>query len=171
MPLIYDHHASFWSKNCPKSYIRLAKGGSFLCAPGPPSRSATVYTLHSAQPCAIGSLTSFPTLQLGCRSCCGRSTTSQQRHSLSRRALNRMAVKCTYKIGQGMNEMCSICLEEFTEGEQVRELPCLHGELCACVRVCVDIAPIQQFFCNSHSVPRRMCRKMAEGVQAHMSPL
>ena len=37
-----------------------------------------------------------------------------------------------------MNETCSICLEEFTEGEQVRELPCLHGEF-VCVRVCVCV--------------------------------
>ena len=27
-----------------------------------------------------------------------------------------------------MNETCAICLEEFTEGEEIRELPCLHGE-------------------------------------------
>ena len=42
VPLIYDHHASFWSKNCPKSCIRLAKGG-YLCTPGSPTRSATGY--------------------------------------------------------------------------------------------------------------------------------
>ena len=40
MPLIYGHHASFWSKNCPKSHIGLAKGG-FLCTPESLSKSAT----------------------------------------------------------------------------------------------------------------------------------
>ena len=49
--------------------------------------------------------------------------------------IDRLAVKCEYKIGQGMNETCSICLEEFSEGEQVRELPCLHGEFHVCVCV------------------------------------
>ena len=30
LPLIFGHHASFWSKNCPKSYIGLAEGSSFV---------------------------------------------------------------------------------------------------------------------------------------------
>ena len=50
MSLIYDHCASFWSNNGPKSYLLLSKGG-LLCTPGSPSRSATAlltfcYLLH-----------------------------------------------------------------------------------------------------------------------------
>lgn len=42
--------------------------------------------------------------------------------------IDRLAVKCLYKVDEGMNETCAICLEEFTERELVRELPCLHGK-------------------------------------------
>ena len=45
VPLIYGHYTSFWSKNGPKSYIRLAKGGSF--APlGPPLHPPLAYIVY-----------------------------------------------------------------------------------------------------------------------------
>ena len=119
-----------------------------------------------------------------CGMFCACCESDGQDYGISSKVVERMAVKCTYKIGRGMNETCSICLEDFTEGEKVRELPCLHGELCvcvcvcacvrACVRACVDILLIHQFIWSKFhpcSVPWRMCGEMAEGVQAHMSPL
>ena len=54
---------------------------------------------------------------------------------MSNRMLRRMTAKRKYHAGGSMNEACSICLEDFTEGEEVRELPCKHGELC-CLLSC-----------------------------------
>ena len=75
-----------------------------------------------------------------------------------------------------MNETCSICLEEFTEGEQVRELPCLHGELCVCVRVCV-CACVCGYYINSavffatHTVYHGGCAEKWLKEYKHTCPL
>ena len=56
---------------------------------------------------------------------------------MSNRTLRRMTAKRKYRAGASLNDTCSICLEDYSEGEEVRELPCKHGELCVCVCVCV----------------------------------
>ena len=65
---------------------------------------------------------------------------------MSNRTLRRMTAKRKYRAGASLNDTCSICLEDFSEGEVVRELPCKHGELCCvcvcvclCVRVCASV--------------------------------
>lgn len=46
--------------------------------------------------------------------------------TLSNRELNRATRRIKYRKRQGSDDTCSICLEEFSEREVVRELPCRH---------------------------------------------
>ena len=46
--------------------------------------------------------------------------------TLSNRELNRATRRIKYRKRQGSDDTCSICLEEFSEREVVRELPCKH---------------------------------------------